>query len=54
LQIKWDYKKGFTEKMYIQGVSKRVLQNYSKRKSVVGVTKIFALKGVQIIHRSTP
>jgi hypothetical protein len=38
--------------MIIQGVSKRALQWYSKCYCVASVTKTFALKGVQTIHRS--
>jgi hypothetical protein len=37
---------------FIQGVSKRDLQCYSKCYSVASVTKTFTLKGVQTIHRS--
>jgi hypothetical protein len=38
----------------IQSVSEIVLQWYSKCYCVASVTKTFALKGVQTIHRSTP
>jgi hypothetical protein len=40
--------------LVVQGISKRVLQLYSKCCCVASVTKTFTLKGVQIIHRSTP
>jgi hypothetical protein len=40
--------------LVMQGVSKGVLQWYSKCYCVATVKKTFTLKGVQIIHRSTP
>jgi hypothetical protein len=36
----------------IQGVSKRALELYSKCYCVASVTKMFALKGLQTVHRS--
>jgi hypothetical protein len=33
---------------------KKALQRYSKRYCVASVTKMFTLKGVPTIHRSTP
>jgi hypothetical protein len=40
--------------LVMQGVSKRVIRWYSKCYCVTSVMKTFTLKGVQIIHRSTP
>jgi hypothetical protein len=53
-ELHWDSYGPMWLPLAMQGVSKRVLQWYSKCCCVASVTKTFILKGIQITHRSSP
>jgi hypothetical protein len=53
-EFTWDNYGSMWLSLVLHGVSKRALKWYSKYYCVASVTETFTLKGIQIIHPSTP